>query len=589
MATNLLKISTTFYTLLSFFILFLSPSLEAFSFSPNTTCNLTPYPTFCKTTMPSQYSSIHDQCNFFLIQSLSITKTIIQEVSSYLRDQSYIPLSTTHALEDCLYLAQLNIDFLSNVLQAIENTVISYQAYNFQTILGAILTNQNTCLDGFHEVAPYPRITTPLSNPLSEGIKLYSIALALFTHGYVSDDATGKLTFNNNNKLLQKISIVDNVMVRQKVVVNLDGSGNFTTINDAVDAAPNNTGTNNGYYVIYVVTGVYNEYVSIPKSKQNVMIIGDGINCTVITGNRSVVDGWTTFQSATFDFDREASNHRGIPLLPGYGKSGEPQVMHHVLNQNLKALVSWIFFTYTLFHLSPHIQSVVGEGFVAVNISFRNTAGSNKHQAVAVRNGADMSTFYNCNFEGYQDTLYTHSFRQFYKNCNIYGTIDFIFGNSAAVFQDCYIYPRLPMRNQFNAITAQGRTDPNQNTGISIQNCYIVASYELGDATNNYNKMKTYLGRPWKEYSRTVYMETFIDKLIDPKGWMEWSGNFGLSTLYYAEFSNWGPGSNTSKRVTWEGYHLINGNDAHSFTVYKFIRGDRWLPRTGVPFKAGLH
>ncbi|KAE9589579.1 putative pectinesterase [Lupinus albus] len=533
MATNLLKISTTFYTLLSFFILFLSPSLEAFSFSPNTTCNLTPYPTFCKTTMPSQYSSIHDQCNFFLIQSLSITKTIIQEVSSYLRDQSYIPLSTTHALEDCLYLAQLNIDFLSNVLQAIENTVISYQAYNFQTILGAILTNQNTCLDGFHEVAPYPRITTPLSNPLSEGIKLYSIALALFTHGYVSDDATGKLTFNNNNKLLQKISIVDNVMVRQKVVVNLDGSGNFTTINDAVDAAPNNTGTNNGYYVIYVVTGVYNEYVSIPKSKQNVMIIGDGINCTVITGNRSVVDGWTTFQSATF--------------------------------------------------------AVVGEGFVAVNISFRNTAGSNKHQAVAVRNGADMSTFYNCNFEGYQDTLYTHSFRQFYKNCNIYGTIDFIFGNSAAVFQDCYIYPRLPMRNQFNAITAQGRTDPNQNTGISIQNCYIVASYELGDATNNYNKMKTYLGRPWKEYSRTVYMETFIDKLIDPKGWMEWSGNFGLSTLYYAEFSNWGPGSNTSKRVTWEGYHLINGNDAHSFTVYKFIRGDRWLPRTGVPFKAGLH
>lgn len=84
------------------------------------------------------------------------------------------------------------------------------------------------------------------------------------------------------------------------MVVKPDGSGDFTTINEAVMAAPNNTGTNNGYHVIYVVAGVYNEYVSVAKTKQNLMIVGDGINRTIITGNRSVVDGWTTFQSATF-------------------------------------------------------------------------------------------------------------------------------------------------------------------------------------------------------------------------------------------------------------------------------------------------
>ncbi|KAH1037694.1 hypothetical protein GYH30_056830 [Glycine max] len=120
------------------------------------------------------------------------------------------------------------------------------------------------------------------------------------------------------------------------------------------------------------------------------------------------------------------------------------------------------------------------------------------------------------------------------------------------------MYPRLPMQNQFNAITAQGRTDPNQNTGVSIQNCCTIAASDLGDATNNYN------------------------------GWSEWSGDFALSTLYYAEFANWGPGSNTSNRVTWEGYHLIDEKDADDFTVHKFIQGDKWLPQTGVPFKAGF-
>ncbi|KAK2403569.1 putative pectinesterase/pectinesterase inhibitor [Trifolium repens] len=212
-------------------------------------------------------------------------------------------------------------------------------------------------------------------------------------------------------------------------------------------------------------------------------MVGEGINQTIITGDHNVVDGFTTFNSATF--------------------------------------------------------AVVAQGFVAVNITFRNTAGPEKHQAVAMRSGADMSTFYSCSFEGYQDTLYTHSLRQFYRECDIYGTVDFIFGNAAVVLQNCNIYPRLPLNGQFNSITAQGRTDPNQNTGTSIQNATIKAADDLA-----------------------------------PK--------IGTNT------NNRGAGSNTGNRVTWPGYHVIGATDAANFTVSNFLSGNDWIPRTGVPFLSGL-
>lgn len=218
-------------------------------------------------------------------------------------------------------------------------------------------------------------------------------------------------------------------------------------------------------------------------------------------------------------------------------------------------------------------------------MTFRNTAGAIKHQAVALRNGADSSTFYSCSFEGYQDTLYVHSLRQFYRECDIYGTVDFIFGNAAAILQNCNIYPRLPLDNQFNAITAQGRADPNQNTGISIQNCTIRASDDLASSNGT---TETYLGRPWKAYSRTIYMQSFMDKLINSGGWSEWSGDFALNTSYYAEFDNRGPGSNTDGRVTWLGVHQINVTDASNFTVSNFLSGDDWLPQTGAPYSGGL-
>ncbi|KAG5244759.1 pectinesterase/pectinesterase inhibitor [Salix suchowensis] len=166
--------------------------------------------------------------------------------------------------------------------------------------------------------------------------------------------------------------------------------------------------------------------------------------------------------------------------------------------------------------------------------------------------------------EGYQDTLYAHSLRQFYRECEIYGTIDYIFGNGAAVFQNCKIYTRVPLPLQ-------------KSTGFSIQDSYIFAS------------QPTYLGRPWKQYSRTVFMNTYMSALVQPRGWLEWYGNFALGTLWYGEYKNHGPGALLSGRVKWPGYHIIqDAAAAKFFTAAQFIDGMSWLPSTGVKFTAGL-
>lgn len=226
--------------------------------------------------------------------------------------------------------------------------------------------------------------------------------------------------------------------------------------------------------------------------------------------------------------------------------------------------------------------AVHGKGFVGVNITFRNTAGLQMHQAVAARNSANLSVFYSCSFEGYQDTLYAHSMKQFYKDCDIYGTVDFICGNAAAVFQNCNIHVRKP--NHFNVITAQSRAMYYQNTGFSMDKCTITAAEDLLGA-------KTYLGRPWKSLSRTVYMDTFMDSIIDEAGWHVWDhdNESSLNSLYYAEYNNSGPGSNTSHRVTWNGYHIVNYSIAADFDVSKFLQGDYWLPQTGVPYAGHLN
>ncbi|KAJ6701109.1 PECTINESTERASE [Salix koriyanagi] len=226
--------------------------------------------------------------------------------------------------------------------------------------------------------------------------------------------------------------------------------------------------------------------------------------------------------------------------------------------------------------------AVAGKGFFARDIKFINTAGAEKHQAVAFRSGSDMSVLFRCAFHGFQDTLYAHSNRQFYRDCDITGTVDFMFGNAAVVFQNCNIQPRQPLPNQFNTITAQGKKDPNQNTGISIQNCEFSA---LGNVT-----APTYLGRPWKDYSTTVIMQSEIGPFLRPSGWISWvSGVDPPATIFYAEYQNTGPGANVDGRVRWAGYKpALTVDEAERFTVGSFIQGREWPPATTVTFQSTL-
>ncbi|GAB4855611.1 hypothetical protein Ancab_024232 [Ancistrocladus abbreviatus] len=563
-----------FCTLLSLILCLFSPapSIAATNTSPEAICSTTPHASYCRSILPNKPGTVHDYCRFSVRKALSTAYSFRSFVNKHFKFQSQYSQSTIRALGDCQFLANRNIKYLSAVMLSINSTdtLPTSKTDQMWAFLSAVMTNLDTCL-GSLQTSASSSVANDLSPYLSNGTMLNSVSLALFRHGWASDSKTrgrrlwdqrdeddffnGKMRVSKwplkninlgharsnsfakhplglwSSRTGRRLFQLDgmDVEVNDIVTVNPDGSGNFTTINDAVSAAPNNSIADSGYFLIYVVAGVYQEYVSIPENKQYLLMVGDGINQTIITGNRSVADGWTTYSCQTF--------------------------------------------------------VVEAEGFVAVNITFRNTAGAIKYQAVALRSEADLSAFYSCSFEAYQDTLYTHSLRQFYRECDIYGTIDFIFGDAAVVFQDCNIYSRQPLNGQFNCITAQGRSDPNQNTGTSIHNCSIRAASDL--ASSNYT-VQTYLGRPWKEYSRTVFMQSFMDSLINPAGWHEWSGTFALDTLYYGEYNNTGPGSDLANRVQWTGYHIMNRTDAQNFTVSNFIVGDFWLPQTGIPYNGDL-
>ncbi|KAL4644035.1 hypothetical protein ACB092_02G134100 [Castanea dentata] len=312
--------------------------------------------------------------------------------------------------------------------------------------------------------------------------------------------------------------------LKADVTVSKDGSGSYKTVQEAVNAAPEDGSGKR--FVIRIKAGVYEETVRIPLAKKNVVFLGDGIGKTVITGSSNVgLLGMTTYATATV--------------------------------------------------------AVLGDGFMASGLTIQNTAGPGAHQAVAFRSGSDLSVIENCEFLGNQDTLYAHSLRQFYKSCRIRGNVDFIFGNSASFFQDCQILvvPRQidPEKGETNAVTAHGRTDPGQSTGFVFHNCSINGTEEYMKLYHsNPTVHKNFLGRPWKQYSRTVFIQCNIGNLVSPLGWLPWDADFGLKTLYYGEFGNSGLGSTTSQRVNWSSQ--IPPQHIHTYSVENFIQGDQWIP-----------
>ncbi|XP_030947045.1 pectinesterase-like [Quercus lobata] len=504
------------------------------------TCQGTLYPELCVSTL----SSFPDLATKSLPQIISVTvnhtlskvRVSSSNCTSIRKKLKNLDPLQKRALDDCLELFDDTMAQLKTTISDLSSKKLASKHHNdLQTLLSAAMTNQYTCLDGF--ARSKADVREEIKNNLYNISQLMSNSLAILKKipGFNTSKSQEFHEFGNmkngfpswvsrkDRKLLQ--TTVNSIKYDLRVAK--DGTGNFTTIGEAVAAAPNSSTTR---FVIYIKAGAYFENVEVERKKPNLMFIGDGIGKTIVKASRNVIDGWTTFRSATV--------------------------------------------------------AVVGDGFIAKGITIENSAGPSKHQAVALRSGSDFSAFYKCSFVGYQDTLYVHSLRQFYRECDIYGTVDFIFGNAAVVLQNCNIYARKPGEKQKNIFTAQGREDPNQNTGISILNCKVTAAADLIPVKSSF---KTYLGRPWKEYSRTVFLRSYIDDLVDPAGWLEWNGTFALSTLYYGEYKNQGPGSNTSARVTWPGYRVIkNSTVASQFTVGAFIQGTDWLNSSSIPYFVSL-
>nr|TKW29329.1 hypothetical protein SEVIR_3G388300v2 [Setaria viridis] len=202
-------------------------------------------------------------------------------------------------------------------------------------------------------------------------------------------------------------------------------------------------------------------------------------------------------------------------------------------------------------------------GFMARDLTIKNTTGVDAGPAVALMIMADRSICYRCEIDGYQDTLNAECNRQFYHTCNISGTVDFVFGCAKDVFQQCNLLVRLPMADGHCVITAQGRDAPNDHSGFVFQDSTVAALPGV-DLTG----VPTYLGRPWKNHSHVVFMNCLLDGIIHPAGWERWGDK------------DWTPYSTGNSR--------IGGTAPTPKGASKVYPGRRALPEFGVNYKGGL-
>lgn len=287
------------------------------------------------------------------------------------------------------------------------------------------------------------------------------------------------------------------------LVVAKDGSGDFFTVQEAINAVPDYR--KNARTTILIKEGSYKEKVIIPASKNAVSLIGQG--------------------EVKITYDDYASK----PNIFGENKGTSGSSSCYIYAPD----------------------------FYAENITFENTSGP-VGQAVACFVSADRAYFKKCRFLGFQDTLYTYGkgCRQYYDECYIEGTVDFIFGWSTAVFNRCHIHS---IGNGY--ITAPS-TDKGQKYGYVFYNCEI---------TSNSDVDKVYLSRPWRPYAQAVFIQCNMGKHILPEGWDNWRNKNNEKTVFYAEYKSKGEGANPEKRVAYskqlkntEGYSIeevLSGND----------------------------
>lgn len=296
--------------------------------------------------------------------------------------------------------------------------------------------------------------------------------------------------------LLLLLSVVSAAWAQERqdtIVVSRDGTGNFRTLQEAIESA---RAFMDYTVTIYVKNGVYKEKVIVPSWVENIDIIGEDRDKTIIT------------------YD----DHANI------NKMGT-------------------FRTYTV--------KVEGSDITFKNLTIENNAAQ-LGQAVALHTEGDRLKFINCRILGNQDTIYTGAkfTRLYFKDCYIDGTTDFIFGPSTALFEDCIIHSK---RNSY--VTAAS-TPKEAKYGYVFKHCKLTAEPGVD---------KVYLGRPWRPYAYTLFIECELGKHIVPAGWHNWGKQSNEETARYMEYKNTGEGANASERVAWS--KQLTKKEAEAVTV----------------------
>lgn len=309
-----------------------------------------------------------------------------------------------------------------------------------------------------------------------------------------------------------------------EITVAQDGTGNYKTIQEAVNSIRD---LGEKQVVIKIKNGTYQEKIVIPSWKINLKLIGESKEHTIITNN----------------------DYSGKPVPGGKDAFGLEKMS-----------------TYTSYTILVQGSDVSLEKLTIIN------AAGRVGQAVALHVESDRFTAKNCNISGNQDTLYaaTESSRQFYQDCFIEGTTDFIFGKSTVVFQNCII------KNLSDSYITAASTSQNQTFGFVFLNCKIIADPYVS---------KAYLGRPWRPYAKTVFIQCELGKHISPLGWSPWKGDKMFpdkeQTALYAEYQSAGLGASPSTRLPWT--KQLSDKEAKTCNLKNILGGsDHWNPLTDL-------
>ena len=297
------------------------------------------------------------------------------------------------------------------------------------------------------------------------------------------------------------------------IVVARDGTGQFRNVGDAVEVC---RAFMDYHKVIYVKKGTYKEKVIVPSFLTNIEICGEDRDETVIT------------------FD----DHANIAdtSVPGKRTLGT-------------------FRTYTL--------KIEGNDITLKNITIENAAAK-LGQAVALHTEGDRLVFVNCRFLGNQDTVYTGvaNTRLYFKDCYIEGTTDFIFGPSTAWFEQCTI------KSKQNSYVTAASTPADVKYGYVFNKCSLIAAPTVE---------KCYLGRPWRPYAYTLFMNCKLGKHIRPEGWHNWGKTTNEQTARYLEYNNTGEGAATTGRAAWA--KQLTKKEAQKITLEEvFAQKTNWIP-----------